>query len=100
MHTGRQFTRKSLIYHAVALDSALTFEGLRHDIHPEVGFPIPPESTVAFMLMRFVDDPDTVGRESLGQLSCDDVLNAHNGCSYPDSEARKPLAAALMVKMT
>jgi hypothetical protein len=32
------------------------------------------------MLMRFVHDPDAVRRESFGQLSCDDVLDGHDGC--------------------
>jgi hypothetical protein len=75
--TGRQFARQNLIDHTVTLKPALTFEGLCHDIDPEVRLPTRSVPGVAFVFVRLVLDPDAVGRQSLGQLSCDDVLDAH-----------------------
>ena len=50
--TGRQFTGEDLIDHTMALKPALPFEGLRHNIHPEMRLPARSVPTVALMLMR------------------------------------------------
>jgi hypothetical protein len=78
--TRRQFTGEGLVDHAVALKPALTFEGLGYDINPKMRLSARLMSGVPLMLMRFVHDPDAVGGKSLSQLSCDDVLDAHDGC--------------------
>jgi hypothetical protein len=78
---GRQFTGEDFIDHTMALKPALPFEGLRHNIDPEMRLPARSVPTVALMLMRFVYDPDAVRGESFGQLSCDDVLDGHDGWS-------------------
>lgn len=75
---GREFTRQCLIDHPVTFEPALSLECLRHDINPEMGLPAWPMSGMALVLMGFVNNPDALGRESLSQLSCDDLLHAHS----------------------
>ena len=51
-----EFRVKRRIYHTVALDPALPFEGRRYDIDPEMRFAARPVTRMALMQMRFVRD--------------------------------------------
>ena len=51
MNAAGQFPRQQGIYHAVALDPALPFERLRHNINPEMRLAARPVAGVAFMKM-------------------------------------------------
>ena len=77
VHAAGEFTGKCRVDHAMALDSALPAKGFRYDIDPEVGLAAWPVAGMAGMLVRFVDDSQVLGIESFGQLSCDEVLDAH-----------------------
>src|ERR1700693_4883757 len=66
------------------LQPALPGECLRHDIDPEVSFAPRAMASVTRMLMGFIDDPQAFRAESLGQLSCDEVLDA-DGLDYAGS---------------
>jgi hypothetical protein len=61
----------------MALDAALSFERLSHNIHSEMGFPARSMSRVPLVLVGFVHHPEAVGSEGLGQLSGDELLHAH-----------------------
>ena len=51
MHGTLEFAGQCRIYHAVALDSALPFEGIRHNMHTEVRLAAGPMPGMAFMQM-------------------------------------------------
>ena len=51
MHGALKFRRQRRIYHAVALDPALPFEGRRHNIHPEMRLAARPVAGMALMQM-------------------------------------------------
>ena len=74
MHAGRELAGQRRIDHAVTIEPALPLEGLRHDIDPEMRLAAWAVPGMAFMLMGLVDDLETLWRESLGRLFCDDVL--------------------------
>ena len=53
-----EIVRQCSIDHAMAFDPALFFEGVRHNIDPEVGFSPGPMARMTFML---VDSPPPAG---------------------------------------
>jgi hypothetical protein len=73
-----QFSCQHRVYHAVTIDPALPFEGLRHDIDPEMGFAVGSVACVSFMQMGFVDDIEAFRRESITQLFCDLIFCGHD----------------------
>jgi hypothetical protein len=73
-----EFRRQKRIYHAMALDPALPFECLRHDIYPEMRLAARPVARVALMQMGFVGDIEAFGRESFAQLLCDVIFCGHD----------------------
>jgi len=77
MHAAGKLTHKCGIDHAMAFDPALSPEGIRHDIDPEMGFPARPMAGVTFMALGFIDHLEAVRGESLGQFLCDDILHRH-----------------------
>jgi hypothetical protein len=77
MHGTGKFTCKRRIYHAVALDPALSFEGLRHDIHTEMRLAPRPVAGVALMQMGLVFHLQAFGKESFAQLVCDSLFGRH-----------------------
>ena len=79
MHRARQFRGQRGIYHAVALDPALPFEGRRYDIYPEVRLAARPVARMTLMQMRFVRDVEAFWQESFTQLVYDSVPGAHDG---------------------
>ena len=78
VHAFREFGGECGVDEAVSFDAALSGEGLSHDIDPEVTLAARPVARMPLMLVGFVDDPQGLGPESLGQLSCDEVAHAHN----------------------
>ncbi|GAB6997557.1 hypothetical protein JCM18382A_23250 [Bradyrhizobium sp. 17-4] len=51
MHRAGKFLRQRRIYHAMAFDPALPFEGRRHNIYPEMRLPAWAVAGVALMQM-------------------------------------------------
>jgi hypothetical protein len=77
VHAAGEFLRERGIDHAMALDPALFFERLRHNIDPEVGFSSGPVARMTFMLVGLIDHPQALRRKRRGQLFRDDLANAH-----------------------
>jgi len=74
-----EFRRKRRIYHTMALDPALPFEGRRYDIDPEMRLAARPVARMALMQMRFVRNVEAFRQESFTQLVYDSVFGAHDG---------------------
>jgi hypothetical protein len=77
VHAACQLTRKNPVNHAVAFEPGLIFEGLRHDIDPEMSLPARPVPGMAFVLVGFIHYIEALWRESLGQLLCDQIGGSH-----------------------
>src|SRR5882757_3053327 len=91
VHATVEFARQRRIDHAVAVDSALSPEGLRHNIDPEMRLAAGPVAGMPLMLMGFVLDPQALRFESLGQLLCDDVTGVHpNGLAMVPATGQSP----------
>jgi hypothetical protein len=73
-----EFRRKRRIYHTMAFDPALPFEGRRYDIDPEMRLAARPVARMALMQMRFVRDVEAFRQESFTQLVYDSVFGAHD----------------------
>ena len=74
---GCELTGKYRVDHAVALQPALSAEGLRHDMNAKMGLPARPMPGVPRVLVGFVDHVEGLRRESLGQLLCDEIGGPH-----------------------
>ena len=77
VHAAGELARERGIDHAMALQPALSAEGLRHDIKPEMSFAAGPVAGMAFVPMRFILDMETLGRESAAQLFRDQIACMH-----------------------
>ena len=85
VHPTLELGSKHSVDHPVALDAALPPEGIRHNIEAEMALPSGPMARMPLVLVGFVDELDAFRRESLRQLSCDEVANAHFiGLRRPD----------------
>jgi hypothetical protein len=73
-----EFRRKRRIYHTMAFDPALPFEGRRYDIDPEMRLAARPVTRMALMQMRFVRNVEAFRQESFTQLVYDSVFGAHD----------------------
>jgi len=78
MHAAGEFRRQRGIYHAVTVDPALPPEGFRHNINAVMRFTFGPMAGMALVLGGFVDHIQTFRRESLRQLSRDDIFCLHD----------------------
>jgi hypothetical protein len=78
MHAAGEFRGQRGNYHPVPVDPALPPEGLRHNINAVVRFTFRPVPGMAAVLIGFVNHIQTFGRESLRQLSCDDIFGLHD----------------------
>jgi hypothetical protein len=78
MHTAGEFRGQRGIYHPVPVDPALPPEGLRHNINAVMRFTFSPMAGMAAVLIGFVNHIQTFGRESLRQLSRDDIFRLHD----------------------
>jgi hypothetical protein len=61
-----ELARQRLVDDAMALDPALPFEDLSHDIDPEMGLAAWPVPGMTLMLVGFIDHPQALGGESRG----------------------------------
>jgi hypothetical protein len=77
VHAARQFAGQRAVDHAVAFQPSLPFERLRHDINTKMRLPARSVSSMAFVLVRFVQHLETLWRESLGQLFRDYIARLH-----------------------
>ena len=77
MHAAGKLGVKRPVDQAMALEPALPGERRRHDIHPEMALAAGAMAGVPFVPMGFVDHPQAVRPESLGQLPCDQLLDPH-----------------------
>lgn len=68
MNAAGKLGSQSLIDHAVTVEPAFAFEGVRHDADAEMGFTTFPPAGMAVMLVRFIDHPELLRGESLGKL--------------------------------
>jgi hypothetical protein len=74
-----EFRRERRIYHAVAFNPALPFEGRRYNIDSEMRLAARPVARMALMQMRFVRNVEAFRQESFTQLVYDSVFGAHDG---------------------
>ena len=81
MHPTGKLLRQRRIDHAMPLQAALSAEGFGHNIKTEVGLAAGPVAGVALVLVRFIFDMQTLGREGLLQFFLDYVLGSH-GFTY------------------
>jgi hypothetical protein len=77
VHGSGKFVRKRRIDHAMSLDPALPFEGLRHNMNSEMRLATRPVAGMALMQMGLVLDLEALWKESFAQLICDSVLGRH-----------------------
>ena len=77
MDAARKLGGERCVDHAVALDPALTLEGLCHDMNAEMRFTFRTVSGVTGVQMRFVNDTEALRMESLGQLFGDQIACPH-----------------------
>src|SRR6185369_204525 len=61
----------------MALEPALSFEGVRHNINAVMSLPARSRAGMALVAMGFVLDLEALRRESLGQLPFDQICGAH-----------------------
>ena len=74
---ARELAGKGCVDHAVALEPALSFEGVSYDMDPEMGLPARPMPGMPHVLVGFVDHLQASRRESLGQLFDDQIAPGH-----------------------
>jgi hypothetical protein len=77
VYAALKFARERGVDHAMTFESGLSAEGVRHDIETEMSLAARPMPGMAFMVVRFVFDAQTLWRESLVQLFCDDIRYTH-----------------------
>jgi hypothetical protein len=77
VHAAGEIVGENTVYHAVALDPGLSFEGLSHNINSEMRLPARPRPGMAFMLVGLVQHIQALRREGRGQLLRDEVGGSH-----------------------
>ena len=77
MDTRGEIVGQRLVDHAMTIDPALPFEGIRHNINPEMGFTAGPCAGVARMLVGFINHVEALRGESRGQLLGQEFGGAH-----------------------
>ena len=77
MHAAGEFAGQKPVDHAVALEAALPFEGVRHDIDPEMGLPARLVPGMALVAVGFILHFQALRRESFGEFLRDNVGGAH-----------------------
>src|SRR5262249_61522585 len=68
---------KQFIHHAVTLDPALPSERFRHDIEAEMSLAAGAVAGMSLVPVGFIDDVESLRRQSLGQLLRDEIAGAH-----------------------
>jgi hypothetical protein len=79
VHGACEFVRKRRINQAVALDPALPFEGVGHDINTEMRLAAGPMAGMALVQVRFVLNLEAFRCESFAQLIGDSLSDVHPG---------------------
>jgi hypothetical protein len=77
VHAAGELGCQRFIDHAMTLDAGLSFERVRHNIDPVVSLPARPVPGMTLVLVRFINHFEALGRESLGQLFCDEIGGSH-----------------------
>ena len=77
MNAAGKFSGKCLVDHPVPLDSALSAEGLRHDMHSEMALAAGPMTSVPLVPVRFIDYVEALGRKCGGKLLGNLVPDLH-----------------------
>jgi hypothetical protein len=77
MHAALELTLERLIDHAVALDSALSFERVRHDMNAEMALSSRLMPCVSFVQVGVVSHLKSPWGESPGQFLRDQIAPAH-----------------------
>jgi hypothetical protein len=68
---------KRRVDHAMTFNAALSAEGFRYDIEPEMSLAAGPVSRMALVLVGFILDLQALGRKSIAQLFCDQFACPH-----------------------
>ena len=76
--------RQSLVHDPVPLDAALSSEGRRYHINPEMGLTFRPVTGVAGMEVRLVLDPQALGPQRLLQLVLNARFDRHDAAILPE----------------
>ena len=77
MNAAREFGCEQLIYHAVAFQPGLSFEGIRHNINAEMCLSARPVPGMALMPRGIVDHLKARRRKGVGQFLLNGVLHPH-----------------------
>ena len=77
VHAALELRRERFVHHAVALDSALPSEGVRHNMNPEMSFAAFPMAGVSGVLVGLVDHVEARRREGARKLLQDGVAGIH-----------------------
>jgi hypothetical protein len=75
--TAGQFIGQNTVDQAMAFHPGLTFEGLRHDIDPEMSLPALAMPGMTLVLVGFVLDLEALRRQGLGQFPFDNIGGSH-----------------------
>src|SRR5271157_5543993 len=78
VNAAGKLARERGVDHTMTLQPALPAKRFRHDIEAEMRLATRPVSRVALVPVRLVFDPETVRRESLVQLFCDEIARRHD----------------------
>ena len=78
VHAAGEFLRQRGVDHAMALDPALPLEGLRHDMHPVMGFAARPAAGVARVLVGFILNVEPHRRERRRELLRNAIAGVHD----------------------
>jgi hypothetical protein len=78
VNTAGEFARERGVDHTMTLQPALSAKCFRHDMETEVRLAARPVSCVPLVPVRLVLDAETVRRESLVQLFCDEIARGHD----------------------
>jgi hypothetical protein len=77
VHAASEFARERFIDHAMALDSALSFEGACHDMDAEMALSARSVAGVSLVQMGIISHLEPGGGESRGQFLRDQIARAH-----------------------
>jgi len=80
MHAAFELGAQGLVDHAMAFETALSAERLRHDVNAEMGLPAGLGAGMAGVQGGLINDFDAFGREGFGQLFRDDISDGHWLC--------------------
>src|SRR5262245_32555955 len=100
MHPGLELRHECFVHHAVALDSALPSEGIRHNMNPEMALAAFPMAGVTSVMVGFVEHVKPCGCEGPSELLQDGVAGIHGwrlSGEWGSRSMRLLIAAALEI---